>query len=154
MKPLRNTADLRNIHLPVLHLLLVLGLATLPACQTAHKTVNSNTQAAARTPFVSDGCSCVPDGPPSDPQRWHSACTEHDRSYWRGGTRRQRLIADRQLKAEIEHSGNPLISKIYFLGIRLGGSPYFPAPWRWGFGRPWPSGYTRAGSSNSTQVLP
>ncbi|MCF6312142.1 MAG: hypothetical protein L3J39_06800 [Verrucomicrobiales bacterium] len=142
----KNTAAPRNPPLSVFQCFLLLALTALPACQTAKISNHTAKPTPALTPFVSDGCSCVPDGPPSDPQRWHPACAQHDRAYWSGGTRRQRLTADRQLVAEIKQSGNPLVSEIYYLGIRLGGSPYFHTPWSWGYGRPWPSGYTHPDS--------
>ncbi|MFK5921122.1 MAG: hypothetical protein QM496_03020 [Verrucomicrobiota bacterium] len=114
----------------ILPALLLIG--TLPACKTT--AYQHSSPAIPTTTFKSDGCSGVPDGPPSDPKRWCSACSEHDLVYWSGGSRRDRLDADLQLKTAIKESGNPLTSEIYFIGTRLGGSPYFPTPWRWGFG--------------------
>ena len=138
IKPPKNTAEChsKNSRRQASALILLLTLVT-QACAT-----RSYQEAPAKLkPFVPDGCSCVADGPRSDPDRWTPACTEHDQTYWKGGSRRDRLNADLQLKAQIKKSGYPLTSQIYFIGTRFGGTPYLPTPWRWGFGHPWPNGY-------------
>lgn len=91
--------------------------------------------------FTSDGCSSSPDGPLSDPRRWHQACAVHDYRYWRGGTPLQRLEADRELEGKIATSGNPLMAQIYLLGVRLGGSAWLPTTYRWGYAWQYPFGY-------------
>ena len=93
------------------------------------------------SPFTSDGCSASPDGPPSDPDRWSDDCLRHDYRYWRGGKMSDRLAADRELAAGMKESGHPLMAEIYFVGVRFGGSPWWPTPWRWGYGWDYPFGY-------------
>ena len=101
--------------------------------------------ARPRTPFVSDGCSGglswvwrrVYHVPPP----WEGACVDHDRRYWRGGTPAERLDADRELRERIAGTGHPAIARIAFWAVRAGGHPWWPLPWRWNFGRPWPEGY-------------
>jgi hypothetical protein len=92
--------------------------------------------------FTSDGCSSSPDGTLTDPQHWKQACTIHDYRYWRGGTPKQRLDADRELRDNIAATGNPLCAQLYLLGVRLGGSAWFPTSYRWGYAWAWPRGYS------------
>lgn len=138
IKPLKNTAERLNISSRRYASALILLLTPFSqACGTrSYQGLPEKLE-----PFEPDGCSCVPDGPQSNPELWLAACTEHDRLYWQGGSRRDRLNADLQLKALIKKSGYPLTSKIYFIGTRFGGTPYLPTPWRWGFGHPWPGSY-------------
>jgi len=72
--------------------------------------------------FMFDGCSSSPDGTLSDPQRWKQACTVHDYRYRRGGTPKERLNADRELRDSMAETGIPFFAKIYMIGARLGGS--------------------------------
>ena len=92
-------------------------------------------------PFVSDGCTCCPDGTFTEPILWRSECVAHDLAYWKGGTRLQRLDADRALRQGIIEKGYPVRATLIYLGTRLGGVPYVPTPWRWGFGWPFPRAY-------------
>ncbi len=145
-KPRKNTAALlerAKRHLAYLALTFVI------ACQACSTTQTKPPATPSLKAFESDGCTCVPDGPHSDSDRWTPACEKHDLTYWKGGSHRDRLNADRRLKAAIKESGHPFISEIYFIGTRFGGSPYFPTPWRWGFGRPWPRGYQRTSNPDS-----
>lgn len=141
MKPLRNTAALPKSLILIRQPLAILALFSVAFFQACSSTRTNPSTPVALKPFESDGCSCVPDGPHADPDRWLPACEEHDRTYWAGGSHHDRLNADRKLKAAIKKCGHPLTAEIYFIGTRFGGSPYLPTPWRWGFGRPWPSGY-------------
>ena len=86
-------------------------------------------------PFKSDGCSVWPDGD------WKDCCIEHDKEYWLGGTRTERLKSDKQLKRCVAAKGHPIIARLMYAGVRFGGWPWFPVPWRWGFGYKYPSGY-------------
>jgi len=101
-------------------------LAALPACKT--------TGVPHLDPFESDGCTRFPDGPKEDPERWCFACDCHDFVYWKGGTFAERLAADKQLKTDIRETGHPLAAALAFAGVRIGGSPLLPTPWRWGYG--------------------
>ena len=101
-------------------------LLVLPSCKT--------TETPRLAPFQSDGCTSFPDGPREDPERWCFACDHHDFTYWKGGTFADRLDADRQLKEDIKGTGHPLAASVAFAGVRVGGSPLLPTPWRWGYG--------------------
>lgn len=84
-------------------------------------------------PFKTDGCSMSPDF------NFGCCCVEHDLVYWKGGTVEERRKADKELKRCIAEKGHPSLAGFYYYGVRLGGSPYIPACWRWGFG--WPYGH-------------
>lgn len=84
-------------------------------------------------PFVSDGCSCWPDGD------WVECCVRHDLAYWVGGTREQRKAADLDLKHCVaEERGHPFMGYAMYLGVRPGGVWWLPTPFRWGFGWDYP----------------
>jgi hypothetical protein len=95
------------------------------------------------TPFKTDGCTGVPDF------NFRSCCVTHDRVYWQGGACRDRLAADIRLRSCIQDHGHPHVAELYFLAVRVGGSPLLPTPWRWGFG--WPLGF---GYSESCRARP
>ena len=51
-------------------------------------------------PFSSDGCTMFPDGD------WGGCCYDHDLLYWRGGTWRDRIKADKSYRPwvlDVEH---------------------------------------------------
>ncbi len=85
--------------------------------------------------FRSDGCSLFPDRNELSKQDWCECCFEHDITYWMGGTKEERLIADTKLReCVIEKTGNTRLADLMFDGVRFGGSPYFYNWYRWGYG--------------------
>ena len=92
-------------------------------------------------PFISDGCSAFPDGTREQNTLWLKCCIEHDRAYWAGGSYDERLQADKALQECMETVGEPEIARIMLAGVRVGGSPYFPTRFRWGYGWPYPRWY-------------
>lgn len=93
-------------------------------------------------PFTTDGCSggmtagwqfISHKKPP-----WNHLCVEHDRRYWKGGTRIERRKADRDLFAGMIDNGYPMIGMAMYLAVRVGGVPWLPLPWRWGYGWKYP----------------
>ena len=107
---------------------------------------------AALKPFTTDGCSEFPDGTPSHKTLWLSCCTEHDKTYWQGGTYDQRLQADKALRRCVASLGEPGIAALMLAGVRVGGSPYWPTRFRWGYGWPWPRGYGALTAEEQEQV--
>jgi len=93
------------------------------------------------SPFSTDGCSMFPDGTLEDKTLWQKCCVEHDKRYWRGGTYDERKAADGQLKQCVASVGKPKIAALMLAGVRMGGSPYWPTPFRWGYGWPYMRGY-------------
>jgi hypothetical protein len=79
--------------------------------------------------FTTDGCSLFPDN------GWQQCCIEHDIDYWCGGSAVDRCAADRRLRA-CARAGS-----LMYLGVRVGGHPWWPFAWRWGYGWPWPYSY-------------
>ncbi len=110
-------------------------------------------------PFATDGCSLWIDGPPDRPNLWRHCCVAHDLAYWIGGTRAQRKQADIVLKQCIKDAQQPLIADPTYHGVRLGGGPYWPSTYRWGYGwdyfsadRLWPRGYKTPSAAEQTQI--
>jgi hypothetical protein len=81
--------------------------------------------------FKSDKCSLFPDCDYGD------CCVEHDKTYYFGGTSKERWRADKKLyrcvraKKGFHHK---IIAPIMFIGVRIGGVSWLPTPFRWGFG--------------------
>lgn len=92
-------------------------------------------------PFSTDGCSAFPDGTMKENTLWLSCCTAHDYEYWKGGTYNQRLEADKSLKQCVATNGKPAIALLMLAGVRIGGTPYLPTSFRWGYGWPYPRHY-------------
>lgn len=85
--------------------------------------------------FSSDGCSLFPDRSLISKDDWCVCCFEHDILYWQGGTKAERLKADRALRdCILEKTGDKKLAKVMYSGVRLGGSPYFYNWYRWGYG--------------------
>lgn len=103
-------------------------------------------------PFTSDGCSAFPDGTSEQKELWLKCCTVHDFAYWQGGTYSQRLKADEALQTCVEQVGEKEIALLMLAGVRVGGSPFFPTEFRWGYGWPWPRAYGALSDTEKEQV--
>lgn len=103
-------------------------------------------------PFTSDGCSSFPDGTFEQKELWLSCCTAHDYAYWQGGTYDERLIADKELQQCVASVGEPQIAKLMLAGVRVGGSPYFPTSFRWGYGWSYPRWYQALAEDEKKQI--
>lgn len=103
-------------------------------------------------PFTSDGCSRFPDGLYGQADLWRFCCVEHDLAYWRGGSWDERLAADRALQACVAGTGQDEIANLMLAGVRLGGSPWWPTSYRWGYGWPWLRGYQPLSEHELEQV--
>ena len=101
----------------------------------------SNVQAEEIKPFSSDGCSSFPDGTVEQKELWLACCNQHDLAYWQGGSYQQRLDADLSLKQCVSAVGEPIVAELMLSGVRIGGSPYWPTTFRWGYGWSYPHGY-------------
>jgi hypothetical protein len=106
-----------------------------------YTTIVSATELVA---FTTDGCSDFPDGTLEHKTLWLDCCIAHDVAYWLGGTEAQRTTADNNLKACVALVGQPEIAVLMLAGVRVGGSPYWLTPYRWGYGWPyWDGVYPR-----------
>lgn len=97
--------------------------------------------AAELRPFELDGCSSFPDGTAQERELWLSCCVAHDYAYWQGGTYEERVVADNDLQACVAAVGEPHIARLMLAGVRVGGTPYLPTRFRWGYGWTFPRGY-------------
>lgn len=68
---------------------------------------------------------------------WADVCVEHDRAYHKGGTRTDRLEADRWLLAGVAIEGYAWWAWAMFVAVRLGGVRWLPTKYRWGYGEPY-----------------
>ena len=92
--------------------------------------------------FTSDGCSLFINGTFEKPELWKECCFIHDKAYWRGGTEEERKQADLSFKACVEKkTGDPILANLMYEAVRVGGEPYFPTWYRWGYGWPLGRGY-------------
>ena len=91
--------------------------------------------------FTSDGCSLFPDGTVTQKNLWQKCCEKHDFYYWKGGTYQDRIDADVELKECVAETGLSDLSKLMYLGVRVGGSAYIPSSFRWGYGWSYPRIY-------------
>lgn len=103
-------------------------------------------------PFTSDGCSSFPNGTRSENTLWLSCCEQHDLAYWQGGTYQQRLDADNELKACVAGVGKPDVALLMLAGVRVGGSPFWPTQFRWGYGWSYFKPYGELSVSEQAQV--
>jgi hypothetical protein len=92
-------------------------------------------------PFTSDGCSAFPDGTLQQQSLWVNCCIRHDLAYWQGGTYEQREQADKALQSCVAQAGEDQIADLMLAGVRVGGSPYWPTTFRWGYGWSFGRGY-------------
>lgn len=97
--------------------------------------------------FTTDACSRWPD---SD---WGSCCIAHDIAYWCGGSEADRIEADSLLMACANKKMSWMGNLIYF-GVRIGGIPWLPTPWRWGYGwEQWPGRYENSQTGQSIKNI-
>ena len=90
-------------------------------------------ESAVPADFKSDGCSLFPDG------NYRDCCVEHDKTYFVGGSCKERRAADKELYRCVRSKGNgKFLSSIIYLGVRVGGVSFLPTPFRWGFGNKFP----------------
>lgn len=83
--------------------------------------------------FKSDGCSLFPDG------NYRECCVAHDKTYFIGGSLKQRRAADKELYRCVRSKGNgKLLASMIWIGVRVGGVSFLPTPFRWGFGHKFP----------------
>lgn len=110
--------------------------------------------AGSLRPFTTDGCSLFLDRSPFGETDWCHCCVAHDLVYWRGGTEEARFNADSELKACVQKaSGSTLLANVMFAGVRIGGSPYLPTWFRWGYGWPFGRPYGRLTPQEETLAL-
>ncbi len=115
----------------------ILILATAPAT-ASHLT-------KPPLPNPNDGCSCVPDFD------FRRCCEIHDLAYHHGGSSDQRKRADQIFRKCIKEFDHNILDDVYYIGVRAGGVPWLPTPWRWGFGYHYKKGH-RGYTAHSEQT--
>ena len=115
-------------------------------------TMSAGVSADQLSSFTSDGCSSFPDGTLDQQSLWLDCCIRHDLAYWKGGTHEERLAADQALEHCVYQVGKPDIARLMLAGVRVGGSPYYPTPFRWGYGWPYARGYKALSADEKQQV--
>lgn len=90
-------------------------------------------------PFTTDGCTLWLDGD------WVQCCVEHDIAYWCGGSAEERERSDETFRDCIAAAGSPNMAAWMLATVRIGGFPWYPVSWRWGYGWVWPHGYDDPG---------
>ena len=108
--------------------------------------------ASGLKPFTTDGCSSFPDGTIEHGSIWANCCIRHDFAYWQGGTYEERLTADEELESCVARVGEPTIASLMLAGVRVGGTPYLPTSYRWGYGWPFMRGYEALTADEKLQV--
>ncbi len=121
-------------------------------CLFAVTSAAAQADSIAIKPFASDGCSAFPNGTLRHQQLWLACCTAHDYAYWQGGTYDERLAADNALKQCVAAVGEKQIADIMLAGVRVGGTPYLPTRFRWGYGWPYPRGYKALSEQEKQQI--
>ncbi len=86
------------------------------------------------TPFESDACSVIDEGPKENPKLLEECCVEHDFKYWVGGSEEDRKVADQELYQCAKTKTNAVWARMIYLGVRFGGSPHSSETYRWGYG--------------------
>jgi len=119
---------------------------------TVQLEASTHVNVTTLAPFTTDGCSAFPDGTPEQNQLWQRCCTQHDLAYWQGGIYKQRLEADIALRNCVAEVGEQDVAELMLAGVRVGGSPFWPTPFRWGYGWPYPRFYGPLSASEAAQV--
>ena len=128
----------------IIRLVIAVVLLILASCQSSGSKIIA--------PFTTDGCSDFPEGTLAHKDLWHKCCTAHDLKYWAGGSYNERLQADLELRACVKTVGEPIIADIMLAGVRVGGSPWWPTSFRWGYGWPFTNGYKELTQVEQEQV--
>ena len=103
-------------------------------------------------PFTTDGCSAFPNGTVEQHSLWVNCCIRHDLAYWKGGSYEERLTADKALQSCVAQVGEPEVAKLMLAGVRIGGSPYYPTGFRWGYGWSYPRGYALVSEEEKKEI--
>lgn len=102
--------------------------------------------------FSTDYCSLFPNGTSTNKNLWRHCCIEHDKAYWKGGTKKERKAADEALEKCVASVGQPGIGALMRMGVYMGGSPYWNTSFRWGYGWPYGRGYKALTKSELAKV--
>jgi hypothetical protein len=67
--------------------------------------------------------------------KWRQCCEIHDEAYYYGGSKKLKNRADETLASCVSDViGNQFLGKAMQAAVEIGGGPYLPTPYRWGYG--------------------
>jgi len=67
--------------------------------------------------------------------QWRECCEVHDLAYYYGGSKNEKKIADEKLNLCVSKVvGNKFFGKTMKIAVEIGGGPYLPTSYRWGYG--------------------
>ena len=103
-------------------------LAAVAVCARA-QTSQMEPRREPPADYRGDGCTFFPDGD------YHGCCFEHDKAYFRGGTKAERRAADDMLYQCVRAKGHKYLAPIMWMGVRIGGGAFLHRSFSWGFGQ-------------------
>lgn len=124
-------------------LVFILSCATLPSKRQDVADWLKKPMIKQLKPFISDGCSFWPEGTKENKTKWIRCCIIHDYKYWKGGTEKEREVADADLYRCIDKVQGSIIAEMMETGTNVGGSPIFKTSFRWGYGWNYTRGYLK-----------
>jgi len=70
---------------------------------------------------------------------WRECCVIHDKAYFKSGSKQQKINADKALRVCVseklkQNNLGMIIGYLMQETVRVGGLPYFPTSYRWGYG--------------------
>ncbi len=70
---------------------------------------------------------------------WRGCCVIHDETYYYGGSKEEKIAADKKLKNCVANvvgkkGMGHLLGSTMELAVKIGGKPYFSTSYRWGYG--------------------
>ncbi|MGI8467542.1 MAG: FAD-binding oxidoreductase [Pyrinomonadaceae bacterium] len=106
----------------------------LAAISSSAQTKSNSALSAQTFPenLKSDGCTHFPNGDYLD------CCVQHDLAYFKGGSWKERWRADGQLRKCVAAKNgwwHKPLAPVMWSGVRIGGVPFLPTKFRWGFGQ-------------------
>lgn len=120
-----------------------LGCSSLPEYRSELNSKSDLELNKQLAPFISDGCSFFPEGTKLDKDKWLRCCIIHDLAYWAGGTKAQKYKADTALRKCVALKDESIISKMMYIGTRVGGLPDYNTDFKWGYGWRYQRGYIK-----------
>jgi hypothetical protein len=104
-------------------------------------------------PFTADGCPHFPFGIQyPNQEKWNLCCTQHNLSYWKGGTADERMVAAKALRDCIFSQNDANTSGLVFTGVRAMDTDEATSSRRWGYGWVINRGYTPLTDDDKVQV--
>lgn len=78
--------------------------------------------------FKTDYCTMFMDG------NWGHCCLAHDLKYWIGGTKKEQLESDMDLKSCVESAAGEVIANLMYHAVRAGHHSPVKSPYKWSWG--------------------